>query len=64
MLSKHYPIRRYEPWQFYRAPAEAFLRWHYWPYGVMEADEQRLETTVAKHSRQWSDVPGAHVRST
>ena len=40
------------------------MRWHYWPHGEIEVDEQRLETTVAKHSRQWSDVPEAHEPST
>ena len=33
VISKHYPIRCYEPWQFYRAPVEVFLRWHWSPGG-------------------------------
>ena len=61
VFSRHYPIRRYEPWQFYRAPVEVFLRWHYSWWGRREEEEQRLEETVAKHSRQWSDISEAHV---
>ena len=64
VFSKHYPIRRYEPSQFYKAPAEAFLRWYYWSYGEIEVEDHRLEATVAKHSRYWSDVPEADMPST
>lgn len=61
VFPKHYPIQRYEPSQFYKAPAEAFLRWHYMPYGEIEIEDCRPGKAVAKHSRQWSDMPEAHV---
>ena len=34
------------------------------PGGEIEEEENRLEGTVAKHSRQWSDISEAHVPST
>lgn len=63
VFARHYPVQRYDPWQFYNAPVEALLRWWYRPCGSLPSDDYDLDRDTTKHVRQWEDLPEANSPS-